>query len=366
MRVLVLLAFLCLSFPCLGQARTITDALGRAVSCPEEVRQVICSGSGCLRLLTYLEAEDLVVGVDDMEGRRSRFEARPYALAHPQFKTMPVFGAFRGGDDPERILTLDPQPQVILKTFASSMGHDPRELQAKTGIPVVALNYGDLGELRPALDATLRSMGEVVHRRERAEAVVAFFDRTIADLERRTRDIPEQERPSVFLGGVAFRGAHGFQSTEPAYPPFRFVHARNPAGQDALARKQSLRHSDVAKEQILVWDPDVLFLDVATLQLGPEASGLSELRNDPAYQALTAVREGRVYGVLPYNWYTKNYGSILANAYFIGKTLYPERFADVDPVTKADEIYTFLVGRPVFQEMNASFRNLVFQPVPVR
>jgi len=70
------------------------------------------------------------------------------------------------------------------------------------------------------------------------------------------------------------------------------------------------------------------------------------IQNDPALKALTAVQAGRVYGVLPYNWYTKNYGSILANAYFIGKMLYSERFKDVGPVAKADEIYQFFVGKP--------------------
>ena len=80
---------------------------------------------------------------------------------------------------------------------------------------------------------------------------------------------------------------------------------------------------------------------------------------------LSAVRQGRVYGLLPYNWYTKNYGSILANAYFIGTVLYPERFADVDPAAKADDIYTFLVGKPVFGQMNQSFAGLAYTRVPV-
>jgi len=77
------------------------------------------------------------------------------------------------------------------------------------------------------------------------------------------------------------------------------------------------------------------------------------------------VQEGKVYAVLPYNWYTQNFGSILANAYYIGKVLYPEKFAGVDPAGKADEIYTFLVGKPVFEKMNAAFEHLAFQPVPL-
>ncbi|KUL01325.1 MAG: Periplasmic binding protein, partial [Synergistales bacterium 54_9] len=55
-----------------------------------------------------------------------------------------------------------------------------------------------------------------------------------------------------------------------------------------------------------------------------------------------------------------NYGSVLANAYFVGKVLYPERFEDVDAVGKADEIYEFLVGGRVFEELNGFFENLAF------
>jgi len=50
--------------------------------------------------------------------------------------------------------------------------------------------------------------------------------------------------------------------------------------------------------------------------MGDRAGGLFELKTDPAYQSLTAVQNGNVFGVLPYNWYTQNFGSILANAYF--------------------------------------------------
>jgi iron complex transport system substrate-binding protein len=302
--------------------------------------------------------------VDDIESKRNRFDSRPYALANPQFKTMPIFGQFRGQDNPELILTLDPQPQVIFKTYAT-MGHDPVELQSKTGLPVVVLDAGDLGVQRDRFYATLRLMGKIVGKTERAESLVAYFDAAIADLTRRSSDMPESQRPSVYIGGVAYKGPHGFQSTEPTYPPFLFVQARSLARDEGGAGKD-LSNTDVAKEKIVAWDPDHLFLDLSTLQMGEGAGGLFELRTDPAYATLRAVREGRVHGVLPYNWYSQNFESILANAYFVGKTLYPDRFADIDPKAKADEIYSFVVGKPVFTEMNRTFSNLAFIPVPVR
>ena len=344
-----------------GQTQTITDAAGREVTLPVKVNRVICSGPGALRLLTYLGAQNLIVAVDDIEVKRNRFDARPYALANPEFKTHPIFGEFRGFDNPELILALPKQPQVIFKTYAT-MGQDPAELQEKTGIPTVVLEYGNLDTHRDQLSKSLRIMGRIVGRDERAEAVINFFEVTIKDLKSRTDGVPDSEKPTCFVGGIAYKGPHGFRSTEPGYPPFMFVNAANIAYDKSLLGDAS-RQVTVAKEKLLHWDPEVLFLDLSTMQLEGEASGLWEIQNDPALKVLGAVQKGRVYGVLPYNWYTKNYGSILANAYFIAKVLYPERFKDVEPAAKADEIYVFLVGKPVFNQINALFNDMAFKTV---
>lgn len=346
-----------------AEAREITDAMGRSVEVPDKVSRVICSGPGALRLLTYLQAQDMAVAVDDIETRRNRFDARPYALANPQFKKLPTFGEFRGHDNPELILTLSPEPQVILKTYGT-MGHDPVELQEKTGIPVVVLEYGDLGRSRPKFFQALRIIGEVIGHGDRAETVIGFFEDRIADLKKRAQNSTAGKLPSAYIGGVASKGPHGYQSTEPAYPPFGFVGLRNVADTGSLSGKD-LAHADVAKEKIVEWNPDLLFLDLSTKQLGQKASALFELRTDPAYRSLSAVAEGRVYGLLPYNWYSRNFGSILANAYFIGKLVHPETFKDIDPAKTADEIYTFLVAKPVFSEMSGLFGNMAYKPVPV-
>lgn len=337
---------------------------GRTHSIDKQIRHVICSGPGCLRLLTYLEAQDAVVGVDDIEIRRRQLDARPYAIANPQFKKIPVFGGFRGNDYPERILTLDPQPQVIFKTYAQ-MGHDPLELEQKTGIPVVVLKYGNLTDRRSDLYSSIRLMADILGRQERAEQLITYIEQTIADIEHRTADIALSSRPSVYLGGVAFKGPHGFQSTEPAYPPFVFLRADNLAAVK-IAGRYELSSSSVAKEKIVAWDPDVLFLDLSSIRLGNDAGGLYELRHDPSYQTLRGVKEGRVFGLLPYNTYTSNHGSTLANSYYIGKILYPEKFSEINPGKKADEIYEFLVGKPVFEAMNRMFDNMVFTAVPLQ
>ena len=51
--------------------------------------------------------------------------------------------------------------------------------------------------------SSLRIMGEVIGKQERAEEVIAYIDATMQDLENRTADIPESERKTVYVGGVS-------------------------------------------------------------------------------------------------------------------------------------------------------------------
>lgn len=360
---LYVFVFLSIAFPAQAGKITVTDSLGRDVAVPVSPERIIGSGSGALRLIVYLQAQDRVVAADSAEGRGGGLavpaSVRPYSLANPRFQDLPIFGEFRGMDNPELIAGLSPLPQVIFKVSPLSGPH-PDQLTAKTGIPAVGLEYGNLTDKKGDFYATLRLMGKILGTEERAEEVIAFFEGHLAELAARTANIPEERRPSCYIGGVSSRGAHGFTSTEPGYPPFLYTGANNVA---AAPGEKTSAVVQVSKEKLLEWDPDILFVDLSTAAAGEQANSLHQLRHDPVFSALAAVREGRIWGVLPYNSYTINYGSVLANGYFVGKVLYPERFEDVDPAAKADEIFTFLVGKPVFSVMNEGFSGRAFSKI---
>ena len=106
---------------------------------------------------------------------------------------------------------------------------------------------------------------------------------------------------------------------------------------------------DADPESIVAWDPDVIFLDPGNLALVND-----EYKANPGYfDTLRAVREGRVYSCISFNNYSTNVGYALADAYYAGTVLFPERFADVDMAAKTDEILEFLLGRGYYQEMAA-------------
>ena len=318
---------------------TITDMTGHTVPVPANVQRVVGIEAGALRLLAYLNATDRVVGVEDIE----RQGGKPYNYAYPALADLPVIGPIHGGD-PELITAA--QPDVIFWTYTEAGEAD--DLQAQTGIPVVTLNYGDLDDHRATFYRALRLTACILEVEHRAEAVISYIDATIADLDTRTRDIPDSARPSCYVGGVCYRGAHGIASTEPDYAPFQFVHADNVAG--SLQQE----HAFVDIEAIIEWNPDVLFIDEGGSQLV-----MQDITNHSVLADVRAIRQGQIYGVLPYNWYSTNYGTVLANAYYIGSVLYPDAFSDIDPEVKANEIYQMLLGSPIYQDMQTAYGGFI-------
>lgn len=313
------------------------------------IERIVCSGSGVLRLVSYLGCADKVVAIEQIETDTTG--SVPYRIANPDLKDRPIFSNGNGRDNIEALLSLSEPPQVIFRLDTPGMGISPEELQLRTGIPVVLLEYGDLGAEREKLFRSLRLLGTVLDRETRAEEVIAFFEREIAELDRRTAKIPPEERKRVYLGGISYRGAHGMNSTTPSYPPFEWLHTENVLRKNVSNEILRSHHSMVPREQILTWNPDFLFIDLATLNLGRN-SALAELDSVKLYEALDAVKGHRVHTLIPNVSSNTNFCAQLANAWFIGSVLYPKEFEDIDPSEKTKEIFTFLLGVPVLEEMN--------------
>lgn len=77
-------------------ARTVTDSFGREVTIPAEVKAIVCTGSGALRMVTYLQCTDRLVGVEDCDKEYADSTLRDYAYVyHDTFDALPSIG--KGG-----------------------------------------------------------------------------------------------------------------------------------------------------------------------------------------------------------------------------------------------------------------------------
>ena len=339
---------------------TITDAFGREVSIPENPEKIAVVGSGSMRYFVYLGIDlDDVCAVDyqDSKLNKQTFNLRPYSLANPEILEIPEVGAAKGVVDNEKLL-MSGAEILFMGGASSSNAEVANEIQEKTGIPVVMFYTGNYVTDAEKIQDTLLMLGEILDKEQRAKDLIAYFDAVEADLKKRVAGLSVGE--SVYIGGVAYNGYHGLDGTDPTYYPFAVLNIKNAAGE--VSSVSQTGYAQISKEKLLEWDPDFIIVDLSTIQAA-EGGALVELKNDPSYRELTAVKNSMVYTVNPHTSMNVNHETTLANAYFIGKLLYPEQFEDIDPVKKADEIYTFVVGEPVFDILSANVDNLSYQRV---
>ena len=340
--------------------RTVTDVWNREVEIPNEVKTIVCLGSMGPRFAAYLDAIDMMVGAEDLDinAMSVRYDYSP--VNHDQLKELPSVGPGGGSGEnnayAEQIILL--QPDVIIAGFNED---DCNELQNQTGIPVVSIRYRTKGFIDEGFFRSMRIFAEVIGAEERCEEVLSYIDVCKADLQERTKDVQDNDKQRAYTGAVTFNGRHGFAFTYVNFPPFNAVNAYNVADElleeqtgDAAKTAESTGKAyigndgfEVDLEQIIAWDPDIIFLDPANMDLVND-----EYATNPGFfDSLRAIQEGKVYTMPGTNAAGPNITYLLINAYFAGITLYPEQFADVDLAEKAGEVMETMLGQDFFEQM---------------
>ena len=342
------------------ETRIVTDVWNREVEIPYEVKTIICLGSMGPRFAAYLDVVDMMVGAEDsdIEKMSVRYDYSP--VYHEQLKELPSVGAGGGSGDNNGYAEaiIQAQPDVIIAGFNEDAAD---ELQAQTGIPVVSVRYRTQGFIDEGFHRAMRVFAEVVGAQERCEQVLAYVDACKADLNDRTKDIPDSDKLRAYTGAVTFNGRHGFAFTYVNFPAFTAVNALNvadvlleertgEAAAEAAASGKAYIGNDgfeVDLEQIIAWDPDIIFLDPGNMDLVND-----EYANNPGFfDSLRAIQEGQVYTMPSTNAAGPNVTYLLINAYYAGLTLYPEQFSDVRLEDKAAEIMEMMLGENFFDQM---------------
>lgn len=322
--------------------KTVTDLLGRTVEAPENASSFACIGAGALRLYCYVADEDRLAGVESAEQTWGT-AGRPYAMALEGLEDMTAIGPGGPGAQPDAELLLAASPDVIFTCYNADVSAVD-ELQASTGIPVVALSYGSGSLFDEAVDESLLLIGSVTGCEERASAVVSYFAAEKEALCERASEAAHT--PTVYLGGLSYQGAHGIDSTTGDYVIFDVLSAENAAAEAGLTGTAT-----IDREALLNWNPEVIVLDAGGLSIIAE-----DYAGNPAYyNALDAFQNGKVYLQMPFNYYAANLEIALADAWYLGSVLYPEQFADVDPAAKFDEITQFLLGIDAYESIAAQY-----------
>ena len=321
-------------------SRIVTDVWGREVEIPLDVETIITLGSGAPRIAAYLDVMDMLVGAEAYieQGVNALRDYNP--VHHAMLMTLPIVGAGGGAGNnngfPEEIIMV--APDVIIAGFDLEAAD---ELQTQTGIPVVSVRH-ITGLADESFKVAIRVFAEVVGAQERAEMILTYIDSLLMDLYSRTSAVPDNEKLRAYAGAVTWNGRRGISGTYSVFGIFDAINAYNVAFTSGL---DGFFEADL--ESIVMWDPDVIFLDPGNMDLVNE-----EYRVNPYFfHSLRAVQNNRIYTLPSFNNAGTNITYALINAYFAGTVLFPEQFADVEISEKAAEILTTFLGMNTFNIM---------------
>jgi iron complex transport system substrate-binding protein len=332
----------------------ITDMAGRTVEYNSNPERIALLGPSALRLYCYAGDMDKLVGIENIEYEWGRFEGRPYMLAYKDYfetlKTDIGSGGPRGVPDFEKLLDAD------LDVLFTTQGMEVAELddlQNKIRTPVIKLSYGNNAPFDEDIYRSMEIIGKVSGSQEKADDVINYIKGIKNDFNTRTADIPESERATVYIGALSYGGAHGLESTTRSYNLFQELNIKN-----AYDEKLKELNKDVGQELHRVdWE---FVQEVNPEYIVVDEGGLDLVRQNCAdfpqrYDNMNAFMNGNVVVQMSFNWYASNLEMILANGYFIGKTYYPEKFADVDMKEKFDEITTNMLGKALYDDVKKEY-----------
>jgi len=97
---------------------------------------------------------------------------------------------------------------------------------------------------------------------------------------------------------------------------------------------QGLESAQINPEQVIIWNPDVIFLRGTVAQLLEDHAGL---------EATTAVKEGNVYQIFgPYICH--DLIQLVVETYYMAKLLHPDEFYDLDVEYEANRMFEEVYG----------------------
>jgi ABC-type Fe3+-hydroxamate transport system substrate-binding protein len=339
----------------LGLAPLLTPALGirRAVAAPLAIadalgRTVTLKGPAERIVLGFNYEEftavagpagwDRVVGF----GRALWTDWRPstfkrYAVPIPRLLNMPDVGNTDDGTfSLEKVLALRPDLVIIAEWSFGVLAEQVRQLEA-LGVPVLVIDYN--AEIPERHAASTIALGQATGNAERGRTLAALYLDRIKDVQRRAAGAGTHPRAYIELGqggsGVVgntyWQGMWGRLLDQ--------VGARNIA-----AGRIPKAWGPLSPEYVLAANPDAIFIAGSSWVGRPSAvltgydtpveltrARLAPYAQRDGWQGLAAIRGGELHAIE--HGLCRALFDYTATQY-LAKQLYPEAFADIDPVAE--------------------------------
>ena len=287
--------------------KEIVDTLNNTVRIPRKPERVVDFISYVT--LTAFGVLDKLVGVSKYAKTNILVKT-----AYPEIENVPSPGSSFSVNI-ENLTALNPD-LVIIWPYKP----DVIEQIESLGIPVVKVKLYDINDVK----RLIWMIGSIFELRDRAKELIDDMNYIIGFVQERVKDIPSDQRVKVLYLWSKTTKVQGGKGTVHGFITL--------AGGINVAAKDLPESSyvEVDIESIIAWNPEVIVIWYHAKY------NESTILNDPLWQSIDAVKNGRVYKEPYYEHWGVDCTLFIL---WLAKQLYPDVFSDVDFMAMANEYY---------------------------
>lgn len=326
------------AMPAIAHGLTITDALGRQVTLKRPADRIIATFNyEEFTAVGGVQGWQRVVAMSrkPWEGWRPAIFKR-YSGVIPNLATMPDIGHVEDNSfSAEMVLASRPDVMLMSNWGFNAAKTQMAQIEA-AGIPIVVIDYN--AQLLDRHLASTRALGLVLNQTERAEELAKLYEHNFNEVLGRVARAKEPRKTVYVELGQAGPGTVGN-----SYNGTMWGKIVTTLGAINLADgRLKGPWGPLAAEAVLAADPDVIFIAGSSWLNRPEAvktgydtpaditrASLAAYARRPGWDGLKAVRSGAMHAIE--HGLCRTLFDYVAMQY-IAKQLYPEQFADIDPL----------------------------------
>lgn len=316
----------------------ITDGIGRKVMVESPAKRVVINFN-----FEEFTAVAEVAGWSRVVGMsRAPWESwRPvifnrYKSVIPELAGMPDIGnSDENTFSAEKVIALKPDVFFLAAWMFNALKGAEKQIEA-AGIPLVVIDYN--AQTLEGHLASTRAFGKVMGAEAKAEELAQFYEAKFKDVQARVEKAKVDHRPRVYLE-LGQGGAEVYGNT---YDKGLWGKILSQMKADNIsAGKVPGAYAPLNPEAIIAANPEVIFIGGSSWTNRPKAvrtgydttpdvtrASLAPYAVRPGWADLAAIKTGNLNAIE--HGLCRSLFDFVAMQ-FIGKRLYPEAFADVDP-----------------------------------
>ena len=303
---------------------TVKDMAGREVTLEKQPERIVSgyyiSSSACIALgLT-----DKMVGIEDKSAKRPI-----YKLAAPALIDLPNVGSAKAFDLEACIAT---EPDLVILPMKQK---DTAQTLQEMGIATLLV----LPESHEQLIEMFTLIGTATNTVKQAEKLISYYNTKLSAVTELTRDIPDDEKPVVYLGSTG-----DILRTAPR-EMYQASLITTAGGKNAGDVLEGSSWTDIDNETFLTMNPDIIVIPTDNFAVSSPDYTAEDVMNNPTFSDVTAVKNGAVYQMpVGYEAWDSPVPSGILGTLWMLKTLHPELYPAEQFAADVNEFYTVFYG----------------------